>query len=192
MKVKNICLLFLIVTAMVVSSGCSGKDAPPLSMSSQDTLRAKAHNSLESLYASSIAAQNLRNRSVGILVFPDVLRAGFIVGGAGGNGVLFSPNGNVMGYYNVADVSFGLQAGVQGFDQAMFFTTSEALGYLEDSAGWSIGVGPTVVVVNEGAAKEVSTTTARSDIYAFIYGQGGLMAGIGVQGQKITKLRPVR
>ena len=192
MKMRNIGLLFLIVTVMAVTGGCSGKDAPTLSTPSQNTLRAKAHNSLESLYASSVAAQDLRKRSVGILVFPEVLRAGFILGGAGGNGVLFSPSGSVMGYYNVADVSFGLQAGVQSFDQAMFFTTAEALQYLEDSAGWSIGVGPTVVVVNEGAAKDVSTTTARADVYAFIYGQGGLMAGIGVQGQKITKLRPVR
>ncbi len=192
MNIKKIGLLLLILTAMVAASACSGKDAPTLSAPSQSTLRTKAHNSLESLYASSLAAQELRKRSVAILVFPDVLRAGLLVGGAGGNGVLFSPNGGVMGYYNVADVSFGLQAGVQSFDQALFFTTHDALKYLDSSAGWSIGVGPTVVVVNEGAAKDFSTTTARADVYAMIYGQGGLMAGIGVQGQKITKLRPVQ
>ena len=191
MNMKNICLL-LILAAMLSMNACSGKDAPPLSSSSQNTQEAKARNSLEALYASSLQAQELRERSVAVLVFPDVLRAGFILGGSGGNGVLFSPAGRVMGYYNVADVSFGLQAGVQSFDQALFFTTAEALGYLDSSAGWSVGVGPTVVVVNEGAGKDISTTTARADVYAFIYGQGGLMAGIGVQGQKITKLRPVR
>jgi lipid-binding SYLF domain-containing protein len=68
--------------------------------------------------------------------------------------------------------------------------TPAALNYLNSSDGWSVGMGPSVVVVDEGKAKSMTTTTLQSDVYAFIYGQEGLMAGLGVQGQKITKIKP--
>jgi lipid-binding SYLF domain-containing protein len=70
----------------------------------------------------------------------------------------------------------------------MFLMNDSAVSYLNSSDGWSVGVGPSIVVVDEGAAKSLTTSTMQSDVYAFIYGQQGLMAGLGVQGQKITKL----
>jgi lipid-binding SYLF domain-containing protein len=90
----------------------------------------------------------------------------------------------------MAAVSYGLQAGVQGFAYAMFFMTDSALSYLENSAGFEVGVGPSVVVVDAGKAKTLTTTTGRDDVYAFIFGQKGLMAGLGLQGSKITKVNP--
>jgi lipid-binding SYLF domain-containing protein len=123
-------------------------------------------------------------------VFPDILKAGFLVGAQEGNGVMFGPDGKVMGYYNVTALSYGLQAGAQTFHQAFFLMTPAALSYLNSSDGWSVGMGPSVVVVDEGKAKSMTTTTLQSDVYAFIYGQEGLMAGLGVQGQKITKTKP--
>lgn len=182
--------LYLCLLAMVMLTGACAKDGPKISDYSQDELKAKARTSLQALYASSPEAKKLRAHSVGILVFPDVFKAGFIVGGSGGNGVLFSPDGQVKGYFNVASASFGLQAGAQSFSEALFLTSKEALDYLGRSEGWSLGVGPSIVVVEAGAAKDLSTTTARYDVFAFIYGQKGLMGGIGVQGQKITRLKP--
>ena len=84
--------------------------------------------------------------------------------------------------------SCGLQAGVQSFGYALFFMTDSALDYLDRTSGWEIGVGPSVVIVDEGVAKSLTTTTAKSDIYAFFFDQKGLMAGIGLQGTKVTRI----
>ena len=61
---------------------------------------------------------------------------------------------------------------------------------MHKSDGWEIGVGPSVVVVDQGKAKTMTSTTLRDDVYAFIFGQKGLMAGLGIQGSKITKTSP--
>jgi lipid-binding SYLF domain-containing protein len=70
----------------------------------------------------------------------------------------------------------------------MFFMTDSALTYLDNTAGFEIGVGPSIVVVNAGMAKTLTTTTGRDDVYAFIFRQKGLMAGLGLQGSKITRM----
>ena len=189
MKTK-ITAVHLALFAMVLMISACAKGGPKISNYSQEELRGEARTALHSLYASTPETKKLRDQSVGILVFPDVFKAGFIVGGSGGNGVLFSPAEKTMGYYNIASASVGLQAGVQGYSQVMFLMTPEALNYLDSTNGWSLGVGPSIVVVDAGAAKDISTTTARYDVFAFIHGQRGLMGGIGVVGQKITKLRP--
>jgi lipid-binding SYLF domain-containing protein len=98
--------------------------------------------------------------------------------------------GKTMGYYNLVGGSYGLQAGVQSYDYVMFFMKDSALNYLEESKGWEVGLGPSVVVVDAGMAKTLTTTTGRSDVYAFIFSQKGLMGGLGVQGTKITRFNP--
>jgi len=146
-------------------------------------------NAMNKLYASSTAAKELSKTAKGILIFPDVIKAGFLIGGQYGTGAL-RVDGKTTGYYSTAAASYGLQAGAQSFGYAMFFMTDKALGYLEESDGWEVGVGPSVVVVDEGEAKSMSTTTAKDDIYVFFFDQTGLMAGLGVQGSKITKIDP--
>jgi lipid-binding SYLF domain-containing protein len=121
------------------------------------------------------------------LVFPNIVKAGFIVGAQYGEGELLK-DGRIAGYYNIAAASYGLQAGAQGFAYVMLFMTDSALKYLEDSAGFEIGAGPTVVVLDAGKAKSLTTTTGRADVYAFIFRQKGLMAGVGLQGSKITRI----
>jgi lipid-binding SYLF domain-containing protein len=86
--------------------------------------------------------------------------------------------------------SYGLQAGVQEFSYAMFFMDNESLKYLDRSEGWEIGVGPSVVIVDEGMARSLTSTTIREGVYAFIFGQKGLMAGLGLQGSKISRIHP--
>ena len=112
-----------------------------------------------------------------------------IVGGQYGQGAL-RIGGKTAGYYNTVAASYGLQAGVQSFGYAMFFMTDEGLKYLNNSAGWEIGVGPSVVVVDEGLASSMTTTTTQDDIYVFFFDQKGLMAGLGLQGSKITQINP--
>jgi len=144
---------------------------------------------LTKLYETTPAAKTLGAKAKAILVFPSILKAGLIVGGQGGNGILLV-NGKTEGYYNISAASYGLQAGVQEFGYVMFLMTDAARSYLDTSEGWEVGVGPNIVVVDAGAAKSLTTTTAKDDVYAFIFSQKGLMAGIGIQGSKITKINP--
>ena len=188
MKMVHVSAKLAIFVAILLLSACSTMGGPTLSNNSQAELVDKSRAALNELYTVMPDAKDLRGRAKGILVFPDILKAGLLVGGSGGNGVLFSPDGRVMGCYNLASVSYGLQAGAETFSEAMFMMTPDALRYLDNSDGWSIGAGPSVVVVDSGMAKDFSSTTLRSDVFAFVYGQEGLMGGIGVQGQKITKL----
>jgi lipid-binding SYLF domain-containing protein len=148
-----------------------------------------ANAALTLLYQTTPAAVRLAPQAKAILVFPSIVKAGFIVGAQYGNGAL-RKGGKTLGYYNMTAGSYGLQAGVQSFSYAMFFMTGSAVAYLDKSHGWEIGVGPSVVIVTEGMGKSLTTTTAKDDVYGFIYGQKGLMAGLGLQGSKITEIEP--
>ncbi len=143
---------------------------------------------LEDLYDSSPGARDLGKNAKGVLVFPKVVKGGFIFGGQYGEGALIK-NETTVGYYNTVAASYGLQAGVQSFGYALFFMTDSDLGYLERSSGWEIGAGPSVVVADTGMAKSLSTTTAKKGVYAFFFSQRGLMAGLGLQGTKISKIQ---
>jgi len=142
---------------------------------------------LKTLYDNSPGAKSLGDKAKGILVFPNVTKAGFIIGGQGGDGVLIV-NDKVVGYYNTAAVSVGLQAGAQSFGYTMFFMSDAVLKDFQNSKNFQIGMGPNVVFIDAGAAKDINTLTAKADVYAIIFDQKGLMAGIGLQGSKITKL----
>jgi len=111
------------------------------------------------------------------------------IGGQFGEGALIK-GGKTVGYYNTAGVSSGLQAGAQQYGYAMFFMNDAALKQLDKTEGFEVGVGPSIVVMDEGKAKSTTTTSAKDDIYAFIFSQKGLMAGLGLQGNKITKIDP--
>jgi len=151
-------------------------------------LDADAAAALKHLYATSPSADALGKTAVGVLVFPSVTRLGFIVGAQGGDGVLYQ-KGKVAGHYNTGAMSVGLQAGIQSYGYALFFMTDADLKYLKSTKGWSIGTGPTIVIADAGAAKDVSTLTGQQGVYGFIFDQKGLMAGIGLTGQKITKIK---
>ncbi len=143
---------------------------------------------LMKLYEQQPVAKMLAQKAVAILVFPNMVKAGFVVGAQYGEGSL-REKGRTVGYYNSVAASYGLQAGAQTFGYALFLMTNSAVHYLNRSGGWEIGVGPSIVVVDEGMARALTSTTLKSDVYAFIFDQKGLMAGIGLQGSKITKIR---
>jgi lipid-binding SYLF domain-containing protein len=142
----------------------------------------------QKLLAGSPAAKELASISKGVLIFPDIVKAGLVIGGQYGKGAL-RVGGKTKGYYNTAAASFGLQAGAQSFGYAMFFMTDDALKYLDKSDGWEVGAGPTLVVVDEGAARSLTTSTAKEDVYVFFFDQKGLMAGLSIEGSKITKIK---
>jgi lipid-binding SYLF domain-containing protein len=182
--------LILAVPLLLLAVSCSTQQQAGAAPGTDPDLEAKARTALQQLVGTAPRTQQLQQMAKAVLVFPDILKVGFIAGAQGGKGVMFAPDGTVMGYYTARAVSWGLQAGGQTFSEAMFLMTDDALSYLNSSNGWSVGVGPSVVVVDAGMGKSMTTTTLKSDVYAFIFGQQGLMAGLGVQGQKISKYTP--
>jgi lipid-binding SYLF domain-containing protein len=159
----------------------------PVLGASRQELDRDARAALQSLTHKNSAARLLAHKATAVLVFPSIVKAGFMFGGQMGEGVLLK-NGRPAGYYNSVAASYGLQAGVQWYGYALFFMNNEALGYLDSSGGWEVGVGPSVVVVDEGMGKSITSTTLTQDVYAFIFNQKGLMGGLGVQGSKITRI----
>jgi lipid-binding SYLF domain-containing protein len=148
-----------------------------------------AHAALASLYAQVAGAKALGAQAHAVLVFPKVTKAGLGIGGQSGEGALIR-GGKTVAYYRTTGASFGLQAGAQTYGYAMFLMNAKALEQLDKADGFEVGVGPSIVVLDEGKAKTSTTTTMKEDIYAFIFGQKGLMAGLGIQGNQITKIDP--
>lgn len=177
--------VLLIVTALAwVTFG--GRSAVAASAAEIDR---RVNAALADLYETTPAAKSLAEVAKGILVFPRVTKGGFFLGGQYGEGALLR-DGVTAGYYNTAGVSYGLQIGAQTYGYALFFMTESALAYLDESEGWEVGTGPSLVVLDEGMAKNLTSTTLRDDVYAFVFGQQGLMAGVALQGAKITKIHP--
>ena len=143
----------------------------------------------EKRYDRSPQAKGLSARTKGILVFASIFKGGSIVGGHYGEGALFQ-NGQCRGYDNSVAAFYGLQVGAQTFGFAMFMMTDDALTYLARAEGFEFGLGPSIVVVDKGTARSMTTTTAKDDIQAFFFDQEGLMAGMGLQGAKISAINP--
>ena len=147
-----------------------------------------AKSALEKLYAKSPKAKALGEKAKGVLVFPGIAKGGFMVGGQYGEGALLK-EGKTTGYYNTVQLSYGFQAGIQKYGYALFLMTDSAMKWIDKSDGWEIGTGPSIVVMDTGAALSATTTTLQSEIFAFFFDQKGLMGGIGLQGTKITKIK---
>jgi lipid-binding SYLF domain-containing protein len=148
-----------------------------------------SQNALQKLYAKIPAAKAIGKEAYAVLMFPSVTKAGLGIGGQYGEGALIK-GGKVVAYYSTAGASYGLQVGAQTYGYAMFFMNEAALKQLDKTDGYEVGVGPSVVVMDEGMAKTMTSTTMKDDIYAFIFSQQGLMAGLGVQGNKISRIKP--
>ncbi len=152
-------------------------------------LASEAQAALRKLNASVPLAAQLTKSAVAVLVFPTITKAGLGIGGQYGEGALLK-KGSAVAYYKTTGASFGLQAGGQKYGYAMFFMDAKAVDSLNNANGFEVGVGPSIVVVDEGMGKSSTTKTLKEEIYAFIFGQKGLMAGLGIQGNKITKITP--
>jgi lipid-binding SYLF domain-containing protein len=159
---------------------------PALAASAAEINR-DANAELQKLYQKYPNAKKMAAQAKGILIFPSIYKAGFMFGAQYGEGVLRKGNKSV-GYYNTVAASYGWQAGAQAFGYALFFMNDGALSYLDKSGGFDLGVGPSIVIMDEGAGKSTTGSTLTQDIYAFIFDQKGLMAGAGLQGSKISKI----
>ena len=176
------------VVALLLATLVLGPAAPvPATAACGQKIERDARAALEKLYRNNAGARALRAKAKGVLVFPNILKAGFMFGGQIGEGALFR-GGKVAGFYNSVAASYGFQAGAQVFGYALFFMSDSALAYLDKSGGFELGSGPSLVVVDEGVAKSLTSTTITQEVYAFVFDQKGLMGGLGIQGSKITRV----
>jgi lipid-binding SYLF domain-containing protein len=152
-------------------------------------LNRDSDQALQLLYRTNPTAAAIGKSARAVLIFPNIVKAGLIFGGAYGEGEL-KQGSTIDGYYNSFTASWGLQAGGQSYAYVVFLMNDRAINYIHESRGWEIGTGPTVVIVNEGIAKNLSTSTLQDDAYAFIFDQQGLMAGLSIEGTKISRVKP--
>ncbi len=179
--ILNICILGTAALSLVAISNTASAETA-------EDLNRDAAQALQTLYRTNPTAQSISKQARAVLVFPKIIKAGLVFGGSYGEGVL-NEGSKVMGYYNSVSASFGWQAGAESYGYVVFLMNDKAMSYLKKSEGWEIGVGPTVVVMNEGAAKNFSSTTMKDDAYAFIFDQQGLMASLSLEGTKITHIK---
>ena len=177
----NLCVFGAAALSLVAFSNSA-------SAATAEDLNRDAAQALQTLYRTNPTAESISKQAKAVLVFPKIIKAGLVFGGSYGEGVL-NEGSKVMGYYNSVSASFGWQAGAESYGYVVFLMNDKAMSYLKKSEGWEIGVGPTVVVMNEGAAKNFSSTTMKDDAYAFIFDQQGLMASLSLEGTKITRIK---
>jgi len=176
---------FLLVAAATCSLGAMSSQA--IAATAED-LDKDAAQALQALYKTNPTAEVLSKKAKAVLVFPKILKAGLVFGGSYGEGVLLKGSKN-SGYYNSVSASWGWQAGAESYGYVVFLMSDKAVQYLDKTKGWEFGVGPTVVAVNEGIAKNLSTSTLKDDAYAFIFDQTGLMASLSIEGTKISRIK---
>ncbi len=178
----------VLLLAIVILSDLSVGSA--LAASARE-IDAKATQALTTLYKTTPGAKALAGKAKAVLIFPSIIKGGFIVGGQFGDGAL-RKGGKTVAYYRSLAASYGFQAGAQSFGYVLFFMDNESLRYLDQSDGWELGSGPSLVVLDKGFGKNISTTTLQKGVYAYIFDQKGLMGGMGLQGSKITRINPDR
>ncbi|MBS1163876.1 MAG: hypothetical protein H6R03_1772 [Burkholderiaceae bacterium] len=178
----GLAVLTLASAGCTTTSGASGDPAEQ-----RRALDASADSALSRLYAQQRGSKELVNSARGVLVFPSVVSAGFIVGAATGQGVL-RKGGKTAGYFRMSEGSVGLLAGAQSQAVFILFMTDGALQRFESSNGWTAGVDASVSMITVGANAEVTTQTAQQEIIGFVLTNAGLMGSVSLNGSRITRL----
>ena len=179
------------VAASLTLAGCtttpgSGK-SPETDVSKRQAIDASVDGTLTRLFSTVQGSRELASKAQGVLVFPDVKKAAFIVGAEHGEGAL-RVGGKTEGYFATSAASFGLQAGAQSTAVIFLFMTQDSLDKFRNAAGWSVGGDVAVSVVKVGANGSIDTTSASSQVVALVLTNTGLMADVSLSGTKVTRL----
>jgi lipid-binding SYLF domain-containing protein len=142
---------------------------------------------LKRFYSDVKGSKEFEKTAKGLLVLPNVIKAGFIIGGEYGEGALRT-GGKTVDYYNIAAGSFGFQIGAEKKDIIIAFMTDSALKQFRESSGWEAGVDGNIALIDLGGGQRIDTTTVKDPIIAFVFDVKGLMADISLKGSKFTKL----
>jgi lipid-binding SYLF domain-containing protein len=177
-------ILSSIVVAAVLcfepSAQAQQASSPPAAKAPATTLSRDSRAALNRLYAGSSTAKALGEKAVAILVFPDIKKAGFVVGGQYGEGTLFK-GGKPAAYYSTGGVSYGLQAGAQKYGYAMFLMNDKAPAQLKDEGGDRGGA--EVVIVDRAWRSRHHDDDEGRRLCLHLRAEG-LMAGVGIQGTR--------
>ncbi|MBI0328201.1 BPSL1445 family SYLF domain-containing lipoprotein [Burkholderia plantarii] len=188
-------LVLKAAAALIVGSlalaGCTTTPDKPATASTNASKRqaidASVNATLSRLYSTVPGSRELAAKSRGMLVFPEVLQAGFIVGAQSGNGAL-RVGGSTIGYFNTSSLSVGLQAGAQSKAVIFLFMTQDSLDKFRASNGWAAGADASVALVKMGANGVVDSNTATAPVEAVVLTNAGLMGDVSINGTKVTKL----
>jgi lipid-binding SYLF domain-containing protein len=176
-----------LVAACTFTTPESEAPNPQANYAKRVEIDAAANGALEQLYRLEPDSRLLVQQAKGILVFPSVFKAGFIVAGEYGEGAL-RVGGRTVDYYSATAGSLGLQAGAQKKAIYILFMTEPALAQFQSSSGWQVGADASVALVNIGAAGSVTSETAQRPVVGHVLTQGGLMVDVSLAGTKISKL----
>ncbi len=133
--------------------------------------------------------KTLYGKAKGVLVFPEVTKAGVGVGGSYGTGAL-RVGGKTVGYYSTTSASIGLQLGAEQHAEVIMFLTDDALAAFRKSSGWQVGGDASVAVIDEGTTKDIDTLSSKNPVVAFVFGEKGLMGSLSLEGAKISPYTP--
>ena len=163
--------------------------APQLAQAdSAREIEAGVNATLAKFYRQVGPARELAKQAAGILVFPNVIKAGFGVGGEYGEGAL-RVRGRTVAYYSTIAASIGFQLGAQARSVVIMFMTDRALAKFRRSDGWEAGVDGSVTLVTLGAGGTIDTNNIKRPIIGFIFGAKGLMYNLTLEGSKISRIR---
>ena len=172
----------------LLAAGCTTTGAGSGDPAAQrQAIDAAADSALSRLYAQAVGSRELVASSRGVLIFPTFVSAGFVVGGASGQGVM-RKGGKSASYHRMTEASVGLLAGAQSQAVFILFMTDDALKSFEASKGWTAGVDGSVTLLNVGADARVTTLTGQQAIVGFVLTNAGLMASASLNGSRITPL----
>jgi len=181
-------LLSVLAVILMLTIGCTTTGPrsgdPDLTRKSLDT---DADAALSRLYAQVAGSEQLVRQARGVLVFPNVLEGGLVVGASRGHGVL-RVGGRTVSYHTTTSGSFGWQAGVQSTAVFLLFMTDDALKRFQNSSGWTVGTDASVTLISVGASAQVTTATAQQPVVGYVLSNRGLMAGITLEGTRITRM----
>ena len=173
-------------------AGCTTSSGTPdnasTNMSKRQSIDASVDGTMSRLFQTVPGSRELVSKARGVLVFPSVLQAGFIVGGQYGEGAL-RVGGSTVGYYSTVSGSFGLTAGAQSKAIIFLFMTQDALDKFRNTDGWSAGGDASVALVKMGANGSIDTTTATAPVEVFVMTNTGLMGDISINGTKVSRLK---
>ncbi|HYB51484.1 MAG TPA: YSC84-related protein [Burkholderiaceae bacterium] len=159
----------------------------PATAASREEIDAQVREALQSLFRDNPSARELADKASGMLVFPNIIKAGLGIGGEFGEGELLVGE-HTVAYYNIASASIGLQLGAQKESVAILFMTADSLAKFRESQSWNAGIDGSIAIATLGAGKELDTEFTRKPIIGFVYSNRGLMLNLTLEGSKITRV----
>jgi lipid-binding SYLF domain-containing protein len=177
----------LLVAGAGLATGCSTTSSSSNPADKKREIDTGVDKALADLFRETPIARDYASKAQGVLVFPSVVSAGFMVGGSYGQGSL-RKGSTTLGYYSVGSGSVGLLAGAETKAMYLMFMTAEALQKFQASKGWTAGADASVTMADKDAAAHADTLARGATVIGFVRGQKGLMANLSLEGTKISKL----